>query len=76
MTKREYLEDWFYNCGYWKTDIDAMSDTKIINKFCEMQKGECVECPFINDCPPFDDDEICEWIHDECINVEEVNNIN
>lgn len=62
MTKREYLEDWFYNRGYWKTDIDAMGDTEITENFCDEQNG-CIECPFANDCPPVDDDEICEWIH-------------
>lgn len=62
MTKRECMAEWFYNRGYWKTDIDAMGDTEITENFCDAQ-DDCVGCQFANDCPPIGDDEICEWIH-------------
>lgn len=62
MTKREYLEEWFYKHGYWKTDVDVMSDEEITDKFCDTRE-DCMGCPFIDDCPPLDEDEICEWIH-------------
>lgn len=67
MTKREYLEDWFYKRGYWKTNIDAMDDVEITNNYCGACEN-CGGCPFTNDCPPLGKNEIREWIHNGNVN--------
>lgn len=67
MTKRECMAEWFCDHGICKEDIDAMGDVEMVDEFCYVQR-DCGVCPFTNDCPPVDDDEICEWIHNGGVN--------